>query len=331
MIRFSSKTVVFYIIFLIDFFYKKKKRGGGRKFFYKKDDKIRNNQRAKELFFQKFFDKIIIREKKSKEWNASCGYELRGRERKKLVDYRPLFSATIGYETGRRKLPLRFQISIIKLDGIVHRRNRKTMNLRHILRLPPSLSLSFAPGRTMKHSSIHLRAPFFPKCLPTFSEIFTHLRVRFIWSFTIMVEMSWRWIFRKFAYLFHFPYEIIHKLFEYFHVNQTSNRWKRPRRIPPRRVFSSAWKCQPGFHFQLDIHKQDRQDEARTILNSAPRKAWRRRGVVTILRHRGGWRPTMRTRDRVAWEDRVRVNRTATMGDIRWREVNLLGGLLIGD
>lgn len=78
-------------------------------------------------------------------------------ERKKLVDYRPLFSATIGYETGRRKLPLRFQISIIKLDGIVHRRNRKTMNLRHIL-APLSLSLSLE--RTMKHSSIHLRAPF---------------------------------------------------------------------------------------------------------------------------------------------------------------------------
>lgn len=39
-------------------------------------------------------------------------------------------------------------------------------------------------------------------------------------------------------------------------------------------------------------------------------------------------RPTMRTRDRVAREDRVRVNRTATMGGIRWREVNLLGGFV---
>lgn len=36
----------------------------------------------------------------------------------------------------------------------------------------------------------------------------------------------------------------------------------------------------------------------------------------------------MRTRDRVAREDRVRVNRTATMGGIRWREVNLLGGFV---
>lgn len=109
-----------------------------------------------------------------------ANWRRRGRERKKLVDYRPLFSATIGYETGRRKLPLRFQISIIKLDGIVHRRNRKTMNLRHILRLPLSLSLSFAPGRTMKHSSIHLRAPF-----SKFFRIFYPLRVRFGWSFRI--------------------------------------------------------------------------------------------------------------------------------------------------
>lgn len=36
----------------------------------------------------------------------------------------------------------------------------------------------------------------------------------------------------------------------------------------------------------------------------------------------------MRTCDRVAREDRVRVNRTATMGGIRWREVNLLGGFV---
>lgn len=91
-------------------------------------------------------------------------------ERKKLVDYRPLFSATIGYETGRRKLPLRFQISIIKLDGIVHRRNRKTMNLRHIL-APLSLSLSLE--RTMKHSSIHLRAllRLIPKYLPKYFQM----------------------------------------------------------------------------------------------------------------------------------------------------------------
>ena len=88
--------------------------------------------------FAKNFSIKSSKEKKDHKNDASCGYESEAkkkRERKKLVDYRPLFSATIGYETGRRKLPLRFQISIIKLDGIVHRRNRKTMNLRHILSL----------------------------------------------------------------------------------------------------------------------------------------------------------------------------------------------------
>lgn len=122
------------------------------------------------LFFPKKFS-IKSSEKKNHKNDASCKYEVkkkRGRERKKLVDYRPLFSATIGYETGRRKLPWRFQISIIKLDGIVHRRNRKTMNLRHIL----SLSLSLAFGRTMKHSSIHLRAPFDSKMSSDIFRIF---------------------------------------------------------------------------------------------------------------------------------------------------------------
>lgn len=70
---------------------------------------------------------------------------------------------------------MRFQISIIKLDGIVHRRNRKTMNLRHIL----SLSLSLAFGRTMKHSSIHLRAPFDSKMSSDIFKIFQNQERKF--------------------------------------------------------------------------------------------------------------------------------------------------------
>lgn len=179
-----------------------------------------------------------------------ANWRRRGRERKKLVDYRPLFSATIGYETGRRKLPLRFQISIIKLDGIVHRRNRKTMNLRHILRLPLSLSLSFAPGRTMKHSSIHLRAPFSKMS----SDIFQNF---------LRLNKEWKKIR---AYLFHFPYEIIHKLFvliEYFHflpffVNQT---WKRPRRIPQEYYFPPRENASQDFTSSWISTSQD-EDEA---------------------------------------------------------------------
>lgn len=58
---------------MIDFFYKKKK--GGKRNSYRKGDKIRKARKfevAKSYFFQKFFDKIIIREKKWKERNASC-------------------------------------------------------------------------------------------------------------------------------------------------------------------------------------------------------------------------------------------------------------------
>lgn len=62
-------------------------------------------------------------------------------------DYRPLFLATMGYETGGRKLPLRFQILIIKLDRIVRRRNRETMKLR-----VRSLSLFRCFRTTMKHT-----------------------------------------------------------------------------------------------------------------------------------------------------------------------------------
>lgn len=98
-------------------------------------------------------------------------------ERKKLVDYRPLFSATIGYETGRRKLPLRFQISIIKLNGIVYRRNRKTMNLRHIL-APLSLSLSWKNNETFLDT---LACPF---CV-WFQNIFQNI---FKWFFRIMLS-----------------------------------------------------------------------------------------------------------------------------------------------
>lgn len=119
-----------------------------------------------------------------------ANWRRRGRERKKLVDYRPLFSATIGYETGRRKLPLRFQISIIKLDGIVHRRNRKTMNLRHILRLPLSLSL-FRARKNNETFLDTLACPFFQNVFRHFSEFFTHCVFDSDDPLEFMVKTSW--------------------------------------------------------------------------------------------------------------------------------------------
>lgn len=112
-------------------------------------------------------------------------------ERKKLVDYRPLFSATIGYETGRRKLPLRFQISIIKLDGIVHRRNRKTMNLRHIF-APLSLSLSLLKEQwnIPRYTCVPLLR-LIPKYLPKYFQMIFQ-------NHAFVTRMNW--MYRKFEF-----------------------------------------------------------------------------------------------------------------------------------
>lgn len=169
-----------------------------------------------------------------------------------------------------------------------------------------------------------------PKCLPIFSKFFRiNGKKENLNSRNTYLEIFLRFPYKLFVSIkrrdyFHPPFPSFH-----FSSSQTWTKlqtWKRPRRIPqeyfpPRenviQDFTSSW-----------IFTRPGRDEPRTILNSM---------ILETVGGEGWWpswdieldvRPTMRTRDRVAREDRVRVNRTATMGGIRWREVNLLGGFV---
>lgn len=129
-----------------------------------------------------------------------------------------------------------------------------------------------------------------PKCLPIFSKFFRiNGKKENLNSRNTYLEIFLRFPYKLFVSnerrdYFHPPFSFL-PFFFVPDLSQTSNMEETSKNSP--RVFSSARKCHPRFHFQLDIHQARTRRASNDPKFHDPRNCGGR-GVVTILRHRAG-------------------------------------------
>lgn len=128
-----------------------------------------------------------------------------------------------------------------------------------------------------------------PKCLPIFSKFFRiNGKKENLNSRNTYLEIFLRFPYKLFVSIKrrdYFPFPSFLPFFFVPDLSQTSNMEETSKNSP--RVFSSARKCHPRFHFQLDIHQARTRRASNDPKFHDPRNCGGR-GVVTILRHRAG-------------------------------------------